>query len=68
MMDRFTRVLAGLLGRSARRLPASRRGWAAALLAEAGEVPAGAPARRGRSKVPLQTMAVRAQHVTRARP
>ena len=42
MMDRFTRVLAGLLGRSARLLPASRRGWAAALLAEAGEVPAGA--------------------------
>ncbi len=38
-MDRFTRVLAGLLGRSARLLPAGRRDWAEALLAEAGEIP-----------------------------
>jgi hypothetical protein len=43
-MDRFTRVLAGLLGRSARLLPAARREWAEAVLAEMGEVPAG-PAR-----------------------
>ena len=41
-MDRFTRVLAGLLGRSAGLLPAARREWAEAVLAEAGEVPAGA--------------------------
>jgi Domain of unknown function (DUF1707) len=41
-MDRFTRVLAGLLRRSAGRLPAARREWAQAVLAEAGEVPAGA--------------------------
>jgi hypothetical protein len=41
-MDRFTRVLAGLLGRSAGLLPAARREWAQAVLAEAGEVPAGA--------------------------
>jgi Domain of unknown function (DUF1707) len=40
MMDRFTRVLAGLLGRSARLLPGTRRDWAEALLAEAGEIPA----------------------------
>jgi hypothetical protein len=40
-MDRFTRVLAGLLGRSAGLLPAARRDWAKAVLAEAGEVPAG---------------------------
>jgi hypothetical protein len=40
-MERFTRVLAGVLGCSARLLPAGRRGWAAAVLAEAGEVPAG---------------------------
>jgi hypothetical protein len=39
---RFTGVLAGLLGRSAGVLPAARREWAEALLAEAGEVPAGA--------------------------
>jgi hypothetical protein len=39
---RFTRVLAGLLGRSAGVLPEARREWAEALLAEAGEVPAGA--------------------------
>jgi DUF1707 SHOCT-like domain len=41
-MDRFTGVLAGLLGRSAGLLPAARRQWAQAVLAEAGEVPAGA--------------------------
>jgi hypothetical protein len=39
-MDRFTRVLAGLLGRSTRLLPAARRDWAEAVLAEAGEIPA----------------------------
>ena len=41
-MDRFTRMLAGLLGRSAGLLPAARRDWAEAVLAEAGEVRAGA--------------------------
>jgi hypothetical protein len=41
-MGRFTGVLAGLLGRSAGLLPAARRGWVEAVLAEAGEVPAGA--------------------------
>jgi len=41
-MDRFTRMLAGLLGRSAGLLPAPRRDWAEAVLAEAGEVRAGA--------------------------
>ena len=40
-MDRVTRILAGLLGRSAGLLPAARREWAEAVLAEAGEVPAG---------------------------
>jgi DUF1707 SHOCT-like domain len=40
-MDRFTQVLAGLLGRSACLLPAARRDWAEAVLAEAGEIPAG---------------------------
>jgi hypothetical protein len=40
-MDRFTGALAGLLGRSAGLLPAARREWAEALLAEADEVPAG---------------------------
>ena len=40
-MDRVTRMLAGLLGRSAGLLPAARREWAEAVLAEAGEVPAG---------------------------
>jgi len=40
-MDRFTAALAGLLGRSAGLLPAARREWAEAVLAEAGEVPAG---------------------------
>jgi Domain of unknown function (DUF1707) len=41
-MDRFTRMLAGLLGRSAGLLPAARRDWVEAVLAEAGEVRAGA--------------------------
>jgi hypothetical protein len=41
-MDWFTGALAGLLGRSAGLLPAARREWAEAVLAEAGEVPAGA--------------------------
>ncbi len=41
-MDRFTRMLAGLLGRSAGLLPAARRDWAEAVLAEAGEIPSGA--------------------------
>jgi hypothetical protein len=40
-MDRFTSVLAGLLGRTARLLPAARRDWAEAVLAEAAEIPAG---------------------------
>ncbi|HEY3981618.1 MAG TPA: DUF1707 domain-containing protein [Streptosporangiaceae bacterium] len=39
-MDRFTSVLAGLLGRVAGLLPARRRDWAEAVLAEAGEIPA----------------------------
>jgi Domain of unknown function (DUF1707) len=39
-MDRFTRVLAGLLERCARLLPAARRDWAEALLAEVAEIPA----------------------------
>ena len=39
-MDRFTRLLAGLLGRCAGLLPAARRDWAEAVLAEAGEIPA----------------------------
>jgi Domain of unknown function (DUF1707) len=38
-MDHFTSVLAGLLRRSARLLPAARRDWAEAVLAEAGEIP-----------------------------
>ena len=41
-MHRFTGALAGLLERSAGLLPAARREWAEAVLAEAGEVPAGA--------------------------
>ena len=41
-MDRFTRMLAGLLERSAGLLPAARRDWTEAVLAEAGEIPAGA--------------------------
>ncbi len=41
-MDRGTRALAGLLGYSARLLPAARRDWTAAVLAEAAEIPAGA--------------------------
>src|ERR1700722_12063306 len=40
VMDRCTRVLAGLLGRCARLLPPARRDWAEAVLAEAGEIPA----------------------------
>ena len=40
-MNRVTQVLAGLLARSAGLLPAARREWAQAVLAEAGEVPAG---------------------------
>jgi hypothetical protein len=75
-MDRFTRVLAGLLGRSARLLPASRRGWAAALLAEAGEVPAGAaraawlahppdPADRNRARRGHRRCVVRARTLRR---
>src|SRR5690242_3804536 len=40
-MDRLTRVLAGLLGRAAGLLPARRRDWAEAALAESGEIPAG---------------------------
>jgi hypothetical protein len=39
-MDRFTMLLAGLLRRSAGLLPAPRRDWAEAVLAEAGEIPA----------------------------
>ncbi len=39
-MGRFPRVLAGLLERCARLLPATRRDWAEALLAEAAEIPA----------------------------
>ncbi len=41
-MDRFTGVMARLLERSAGLLPAARRDWARAVLAEAGEVPSGA--------------------------
>jgi hypothetical protein len=41
-MDRFTGVLAGLLRRSAVLLPAGRRDWAEALLAEVNEIPAAA--------------------------
>jgi hypothetical protein len=41
-MDRVTRVLAGLLRAWAGLLPAARREWAEAMLAEAGVVPAGA--------------------------
>ena len=41
MTGRFTRVLAGLLGRFASLLPEGRRDWAEALLAEVHEVPAG---------------------------
>jgi|GEM_PF-1453073 len=40
-MDRFTRILAGLLGHCAGLLPAARRDWAEAVLAEAGEIPSG---------------------------
>jgi hypothetical protein len=41
-MDRLARLLAGLLGRSAGLLPAARRDWASAVLAETREVPPGA--------------------------
>jgi hypothetical protein len=40
-MGRVTRLLAGLLGRSAGLLPAGRRDWAQAVLAESGDIPAG---------------------------
>jgi hypothetical protein len=40
-MGRFTRVLAGLLKRSAGLLPAGRRDWAEAVLAEVDDLPAG---------------------------
>ena len=45
-LDRVTRALEGLLGRCAGLVPPGRRGWAEAVRAEAGEVPAG-PARVG---------------------
>jgi hypothetical protein len=40
-MERMTRLLAGLLGTTARVLPPARRQWAEAIQAEAGQVPAG---------------------------
>src|SRR5690348_1479654 len=40
-MDRFSRLLAGLLGRAAGLVPGRRREWAEAALNESGEVPAG---------------------------
>jgi hypothetical protein len=40
-MERTTRLLAGLLGNTARVLPPERRQWAEAIQAEAGQVPAG---------------------------
>jgi hypothetical protein len=40
-MERMTRLLAGLLGTTARMLPPARRQWAEAIQAEAGQVPAG---------------------------
>jgi hypothetical protein len=40
-MERMTRLLAGLLGATARVLPPARRQWAEAVQAEAGQVPAG---------------------------
>jgi hypothetical protein len=40
-MERMTRLLAGLLGQTARLLPPARRQWAEAIQAEAGQVPAG---------------------------
>jgi len=46
-MDRFSRLLAGLLGRAAGLLPGRRREWAEAALNESGEVPAGARPGRG---------------------
>ena len=41
MIGRMTRLLAGLLGITARVLPPARRQWAEAIQAEAGQVPAG---------------------------
>ena len=41
MIGRMTRLLAGLLGTTARVLPPARRQWAEAIQAEAGQVPAG---------------------------
>jgi len=40
-MARMTRLLAGLLGNTARLLPPARRQWVEAMQAEAGQVPAG---------------------------
>ena len=40
-MERMTRLLAGLLGNTARLLPPARRQWAEAIQAEAGQVPVG---------------------------
>jgi hypothetical protein len=40
-LDRLTRALDGLLGRCTGLMPPGRRGWAEAVRAEAGEVPAG---------------------------
>src|ERR1700722_11653230 len=40
-MERMTRVLAGLLGQTARLLPLARRQWAEAIQAEAGQVQSG---------------------------
>jgi hypothetical protein len=40
-MERMTRLLAGLLGNTARVLPPARRQWAEAIQAEAGQVPVG---------------------------
>jgi hypothetical protein len=40
-MKRMTRLLAGLLGTTARVLPPARRQWAEAIQAEAGQIPAG---------------------------
>jgi len=46
-MGRVAGVLAGLLGWLAGLLPAARRDWVEAVLAEAGEVPAGERGWRG---------------------
>ena len=42
-MGGLTRMLEGLLRQSARLVPPGRRQWAEAVVAEAGQVPAGAP-------------------------